>query len=56
MKAIKHVGFDAFVGLTTDRADREVVFELFECLPDRGEADVVLRQGAGSALGYVRPQ
>ena len=52
----KDVGFDAFVGLMIDRADREVVFEFFECLLDLGEPDVVLPQGGGVFVGQVGAQ
>ena len=42
-----------FVGLVIDGTDGEVVFELFECLLDLGEADVVLPQGGGVFIAQV---
>ena len=49
----KDVSLDVLVGLVIDGTDGEVVFQLFECLLDLGEADVVLPQGGGVFIAQV---
>ena len=49
----KDVSLDVLVGLVIDGTDGEVVFQLFECLLDLGEADVVLPQGGGVFMAQV---
>ena len=49
----KDVSLDVRVGLVIDGTDGEVVFQVFECLLDLGEADVVLPQGGGVFIAQV---
>jgi hypothetical protein len=47
------VGFDSALFLMEDRADRQVAFQVLECLFDGNELRMVLPQQRGIVLGEV---
>src|SRR5271154_7547963 len=52
----ENMSFDSAVFLMEDRANRQIAFQILECLFDGNELGIVLPQQRGIVLGEVGPQ